>query len=137
MSNDINAVVHAARRWIGTPWRHRGRQIGRACDCVGLVIGTAQELGLGDYRKPYNRQPDPSAMLAELEAYLDPIRVADAQPGDILYLAFRGVPTHLAIISAPGRVVHAYEPAGRVVEHSIDARWKRRIVGAYRFRRTH
>jgi hypothetical protein len=48
-------------------------------------------------------------------------------------------PQHLAIVSAvaegrPAALIHAYTEVGKVVEHSLDARWRRRIVRAYRMR---
>lgn len=130
---DRSDIVSVARAWVGTPWRHQGRLKGHSCDCVGLLIGVARELDLGDYRKPYRRRPNVEEMRAALGEHLREIPQEDARGGDVLYLSFAGEPTHVGILSSPTMLIHAYQPVGRVVEHTIDGRWRKRIVAAYRF----
>lgn len=38
------AIVAAARCWIGTPYRHQARTKGAGCDCLGLVLGVWSEI---------------------------------------------------------------------------------------------
>src|SRR3989338_4143365 len=38
------AIVAAARSWIGTPYRHQASLKGAGCDCLGLVRGVWREL---------------------------------------------------------------------------------------------
>jgi NlpC/P60 family putative phage cell wall peptidase len=126
-------IVAEARRWLGTPYRHQGRRLGESVDCIGLVVGVARALDLGDWAGVYGRQPDPAWMGRELGAHLDPIEAASVLPGDVLWLRFARSPTHLAIVTDVG-MIHAYSPRKRVVEHSIDMRWRRRVHAAYAFR---
>ncbi len=37
-------IVEIARKWVNTPFHLQGRKIGAGCDCVGLVLGVADEL---------------------------------------------------------------------------------------------
>ena len=38
------AIVAAARGWIGTPYQHQGSLRGVGCDCLGLVRGVWREV---------------------------------------------------------------------------------------------
>ena len=42
------AIINEARRWVGTPYKHRGRHLHKAVDCIGLVFGVMETVGLGD-----------------------------------------------------------------------------------------
>lgn len=123
------AVVAEARRWLGTPFHHQGRCLGVGVDCAGVVLMTARALG---YCPPdfdvagYGRQPDPAAMRAALRAHLTPSSVADMKVGDVLWMSFLTDPQHLAILTDQG-ILHAYERAGRCVEHGLDRVWRGRI----------
>ena len=60
-----------------------------------------------------------------------------ARPGDVLLFRMRdgAVAKHLGILSADGaapRFIHAYGGHG-VVENSLSAPWRRRIVAAFAF----
>ena len=37
-------IVAAARRWIGTPYRHQASRIRVGADCLGLVRGVFEEV---------------------------------------------------------------------------------------------
>lgn len=132
-------IVAAARRYVGTPFRHQGRQHGIGIDCAGLVVCVGREAGLmPDYREiAYGRQPNPQRMRAQIERYADEIQPRDVQPGDLYWMRFIE-PMHMAIATrlADGRagMIHAYADAGRCVEHGLDDTWRRRIVRAYRYR---
>ena len=75
MSGGERAVA-AARRWIGTPYRHQGSCRGAGCDCLGLVRGVWRAV-LGD---------EPEAV----PAYTPDWAETAAEPGaDALLLAAR------------------------------------------------
>jgi len=136
-------VVEAARRWVGTRWRHQGAERGVGTDCVGLLVGVAYELGLGDARPEaraqdfngYGRAPDPALLLRAAELYLD--QADGLTLGGVLLMRFRSAPQHFAIVSQLDPlpyIVHAYAQARRVVENRVDDVWRGRIVRHYRFR---
>jgi hypothetical protein len=138
-----NKIAHAARGWIGTRFHHQGRlkksqNHKGGVDCLGLLIGVANELEL-PYSKydenDYSHYPDTNKLKKILAAAMQEIQVIDITSGDILLLNIDGNPQHLAIvgqISNKFTIIHAYAPARCVVEHIIDDWWHTRIVAAYR-----
>lgn len=135
-------IVRVAREWIGTRWRHQAAQRGVGTDCVGLLVGVAYELGLGDARAEsrdvdfngYGRAPDPSLLLRAANHYLEP--AAGPEVGGVLLMRFASNPQHFAIISQVSPlpyIIHAYAQARKVVENRVDTVWRQRIVRYYRF----
>jgi hypothetical protein len=45
---DSEDVVKAAQKYLATPFRQRGRDIGKGIDCIGVVLCVGQDLGLKD-----------------------------------------------------------------------------------------
>lgn len=128
------AIVAAARECIGTPFAHHGRILNRALDCAGVAVHAARSVGLvPDEPAAYSRLPNNAMLEAWLERQPFLVRIAldDLAAGDLLLMRFTGQPQHLAVFTGEN-IVHAYEAAGRVVEHILDAKWRRRIVRAYR-----
>jgi NlpC/P60 family putative phage cell wall peptidase len=133
-------VIAEARRWIKTPWHHQGALRGIGCDCIGLIAGVAEALGLpeaalwrNDLRfRGYGRLPEPAKLLAACDIYLDRLK-APPRVGDVLLMTFYKEPMHFAFVSneIPRRMIHAYQPIGEVVEHVIDEKWQRRVVAAF------
>lgn len=128
-----SAIIAAARECIGTPFAHQGRIINKALDCAGVAVHVFDSMGCEvDQPAAYSRTPN-NAMLeywADRQPFLT--RETIPQAGDILLMKFKREPQHVAIFTGVG-LIHAYEPFGRVVEHDMDAKWRKRIVRAYRF----
>lgn len=133
-------VVLAARRWVGTPYRHQASMAGVGSDCLGLVRGVYRELFGAEPELPPAYTPDwAEACRAETLAdaarrHLIEIAPAAAEPGDVLLFAFspRSPAKHCAIQVAPGRMIHAYDPHP-VAEVSIVPWWRARLRFAFRF----
>lgn len=121
-------IVAAARRYLGVRWVHQGRTA-RGLDCLGLVIRTAQDVGLTreDFTA-YARIPDGGRLLAELRKRLQP--APRPQPGDVLVMRFDRWPIHVALCTDVG-AIHAAAQFRRVVEHRLDAQWQARVCGAF------
>lgn len=122
--------IAAARSYVGVPFHHQGRTR-HGVDCIGLVVCAARDVGLvlAD-RTDYPRDPNgllPVEMARQFAA------VESAQGGDILLMRFRGEPQHVAILAGT-TLIHGYASIGRVVEHGLDAKWRRRIVATYRLK---
>jgi NlpC/P60 family putative phage cell wall peptidase len=133
-------IVAEARGWIGTPYRHQASLKGVGCDCLGLVRGVWREL-LGDEPErapPYS--PDwAEALCRETLAqaagrHLEPVPRDAFAPGDVLLFRWRAhLPAkHMAIVSAPGMMIHAHDGAA-VTEVAIAPWWRRRLAYAFRF----
>lgn len=148
MNSEI--IVTCARSWVGTRFAHQGRrkQNGQdkgAVDCLGLLIGVAEELQLERNGKrlsecderDYGHLPDENKLMTSLVAHLQPIEKSGMIAGNVLLLEVDGKAQHLALVSdyeAGGfGMVHAYAPARKVVEHVLDASWMNRIRAVFRF----
>lgn len=128
------AVIAAARECIDTPFAHQGRLINRALDCAGVAVHAARSIG-HEVAEPiaYSRLPN-AAMLEwwlDQQPFLE--RATIPQAGDLLLMRFTGEPQHLAVFTGVN-IIHAYQGVGKVVEHILDTKWRRRIVRVYRFK---
>lgn len=126
-------IVRVARECIGTRWHHQGRVVGVGLDCVGVLFHVAHTLGLSEFE--YGNYPRrPNGMLEPLlEEHMDRIAVEDAGDGDVLMMRWREDPQHVAVRTPVG-IVHAHALARKCVEQPMDAIWRSRTVGAFRFR---
>lgn len=141
-----DAIVAAAKSWIGTPYRHQASLKGAGCDCLGLVRGVWRELYGSEPEPPPPYRPDwaetggRETLLEAARRHLIEISPNAAGPGDVLL--FRMSPgaclKHCAIVSdrRPGdpepRILHAYW--GRaVVESWLGPWWRRRLAHAFSF----
>ncbi len=139
-------IVTQARTWLGTPFHHQARLKGKGCDCLGLIVGVVDELGLRDrHGQPlagydevtYSKEPDGAYLTQKLTALLDEAPVAQAQPGDLALFTVRDNPQHLAFLTdyeGGLGMIHCYAQARRVVEHRLDNDWKSRLVKVFRWR---
>lgn len=135
-------VIDEARSWIGTRYQHQAGVKGLAVDCINLIVGVANAVGIVppdfsmDRYSGYGRSPDPKTLIGGCEQFLTRIDKADAIPGDILVLRFEREPQHFAILSDdnPPRMIHAYASARKATEQIIDADWASKIVAVYRFK---
>lgn len=132
-------VVTAARRWIGTPYRHRAATRGAGCDCLGLVRGVWRELygtaplDVPAYRADWRDVKHADELLTAAEALLR--RTKDGpQAGQVMLfrLGRTLVPKHCGIALGANRFIHAQEGLG-VIEANLTDGWRRRIAGLYEF----
>lgn len=127
-------IVSEARKWLGTPFRPKGRLKGRGCDCVGLPLCVLRDLGIADWTTDFSTYPDQpvnSHVLEVCKARLKEKPACEMQPGDLIVCRVPRVPCHVAIVTGIG-MIHAY--AGhprRVVEHVIDETWRARIEACF------
>jgi len=130
------SIVFEARTWLDTPFHHQGRVKGEGVDCAGLPIGVAKACGLtwADV-SGYGRVPRHGVFQAVVQSTLQRIFVQEVQPGDLMVFAWRAEPQHIAIVSqtAPLRIIHAWQDAGRCVENDLDSTWRARLRGCYRW----
>ncbi len=129
-------VVAAARDCLDVPWAHQ-RAGSEACDCIGLLIRVAMDLGL--LAKPplqrYSLTPNWQKFCAGLDGTLDrvPGQAADnLTPGHVVGICGLGF-VHAGILG-PGTLIHSHRDHRRVVEHSLTGEWPRLIRRVWRFR---
>lgn len=145
-----DAVVVAARTWVGTPYRHQHRLKGVGVDCVGLIIGAGLEAGVLEMTaadwKPfagYSRTPNPAHMSRAIELFMRPLMVPPMRAdlvgdGSVCWMGWReNLPMHLAIIATlpDGRrsMIHAYDRAAKCAEHGFDQEWPTRVISWWRY----
>lgn len=143
MSAQGERVVAAARRWIGTPYRHQGACRGAGCDCLGLVRGLWREIMGEEPERPpaYSMdwaEPARDEVLWRAAArHLIRRPLTAEAPGDVILFRMRegSVAKHLGIAARTGTqasFVHAYSGHG-VVETTLSLPWRRRIVARFAF----
>lgn len=105
------AVLIEARRWLGTPWHHRGRVLGAGVDCAMLAAEVFHAAGLiervqpEDYPAQWHLHRDDERLLAWVEAYC--VEVTDPQPADLVLYRFGRAFSHVGIVTAWPEIIHA------------------------------
>lgn len=129
-------IIAEARGWIGTPYRHQASCKSAGADCLGLVrgvwraiYGTEPETA-PPYTPDWAERGGAETLLAAAGRHMALIEADEARPGDVLLLRMRaGAPVkHCAILSAPGRIIHAYH--GQAVCETGYGPWRRRAAAA-------
>lgn len=132
-------LVEAARAYLGTPFKHRGRTR-RGLDCAGLVVVSFQDLGRPVVdKRVYGREPHKDGLRQVVESNsLERVEDGDWRPGDIALMRFVREPHHLGIFgdySLGGlSLIHSYGDVGKVVEHRLDEVWAGRVLSVYRYK---
>jgi len=129
---------HWSQQYIGLPWKEKGRT--RAgIDCYGLVrLILAEQCGirLPSYTGAYASTEERAQILAAITAgsadLARRIERHEVRPFDVVEMMDEGVPTHLGIVSAPGRMIHI--PRRRLSEMPRWDRgaWADKVVGFWR-----
>lgn len=135
-------IQREALTWIDTPFHHQARVKGVGIDCAGVVTMAPRPFGLSDFDiTDYSRLPQGDSIRRLLDEHMDPLEIDDARGGDVVLFAFKTrkgeVEQHLGVLvdDAGGmRFVHAWGVAEKVVSTAFDATWRRRCVGAWRYR---
>jgi hypothetical protein len=136
-------MIDHARTFIGTPWRHRGRNR-RGLDCVGLLILSANASGLAVADAThYGRDPWEDRLRKELiQRFGQPIwrqsedDEMDWLPGDVALVCwYAGEPSHVGLIGnhlfGGLSLIHC-ENINGCVEHSLDGHHIDCITEVYR-----
>ncbi len=140
MSLRREEIVAAARRWIGTPYRHQASLAHVGCDCLGLVRGVWRET-VGEepeFVPPYT--PDwaeackTEMLFLAAQRHFAPKPLEQFDAGDVLLFRFRPhLPAkHLGIATSRTHMVHAHAGAC-VAEVAIGPHWRDKIAHAFSF----
>jgi cell wall-associated NlpC family hydrolase len=116
-------IVAKAREAVGTPFHHRGRQMGMGLDCAGLLIVVGRELGIFplDFDVPeYTGNPD-GTMLGLCDRYMTRITRAQMRAGDAVALITDNEPQHLGIVCD-------YRYGGLAIIHASNDRAHKRVI---------
>lgn len=144
------AVVTEALTWLHTPYHHQAATKGAGCDCIGLLRGVGNALGidgaeglasdlLTDFAG-YGMDPNPALLREGCSRYLIPITRQEVGLADIFLFKMprsNGQPKHFGIVSRldPPYMIHSWAGGkAEVVENRVDRVWESRILACYRFR---
>ncbi len=141
MRADADAVIAAAKLWLGTPYLHQASTLGAGCDCLGLARGVwralhgAEPVSLPPYSRDWGEAGAREVLAEAARAFLIEVPLSDACPGVlILFRMARSAPAkHCGILTEAGRnpsFIHAYGGAG-VVIHPYSPTWARRAAFAF------
>lgn len=136
-------IVDAARRWLGTPYRHQASVRGAGTDCLGLIRGVwrdvlgAEPETVPAYSRDWSEPQGEERMWAAARRHLRALPPGEYALGDVILFRMRAgsVAKHVGIISATGlapKFIHAYSGHG-VVESPLSAPWARRIVARFEY----
>ncbi|MEQ8556733.1 MAG: NlpC/P60 family protein [Henriciella sp.] len=134
------AIVAAAEDWIGTPYQHQASRKGAGSDCLGLLRGVWREtvgpepVRVPAYTPDWAEAGGEDVLLCALRQWLVEIAPGEARQGDVLVFRMGlGMPAkHCAVLTAPGRIIHAYWGRSVCVTRLVPW-WERRIAGAFSF----
>lgn len=128
--------VAKAREALGTPWKHMGRVVPYALDCVGLLLWTLRQTNLNHYEPPaYDESAKWHQFVGFFREHLPEIKLADLRPGDVIIFRQFTFPCHCGILTEAGpdpKFIHSYRLRGQVVEERYTDRWKKVSVTAFR-----
>jgi len=143
MSRAGHRAVAAARRWIGTPYRHQASCRGAGADCLGLVRGVWREVlgrepeAVPAYSFDWSETGTQEVLWQAARRHFRPIRPNEVAAGDLLLFRMRdgAVAKHLGLQAETGpqsSFIHAYS-GHAVVESPLSQPWRRRIVARFAF----
>lgn len=125
-------------RYVGIPNRAHGRDRS-GVDCWGLVRLVFQEergIRLPSYvgQCPALDEREDLARLITSERDVGPWREVDrAQPFDVLLFRVGAHETHVGLAVDAKNMLHSFGGAGSVIERMDGPRWRKRLVGVYRY----
>lgn len=139
-SHGAEAVVAAARLWIGTPYHHQASLRGVGADCLGLVRGVWRDLYGEEAERPpgYSRDwgeaSGEETLIRAATRHLVPRDKKRVEPGDVLIFRMRAgaIAKHAAVLATPTTIIHAMEDR-IAAEIPFGAWWRRRLAAVYSF----
>lgn len=130
-------VSNVAKTYVGTPFHHLGRVKKVGIDCVGIILGVAEELNIPLVIHPDFKRYGRKAKQRPLLDYMDEqfIWVGSREVGSIAVSWYDRVtkePSHLGIVTEIG-MVHTNGHLGITIEEHWSPKWTTRIVGYYKY----
>lgn len=145
-------IVAQARTWLGTKYHHQGRLKKSAhgpggVDCIGLIIGIIDELGIQDGEgnslvhadeTNYSMYPEQGRLVKSIQQHLREVPIEQMAVGDVLLFKTFKDPQHVGLLTqypggGPG-MIHCNSSAGQVVEQPFSMAWVKMLTHAYRFK---
>lgn len=154
MTNNITSgqIVAQARTWLRTHYHHQGRLKKSVhghggVDCIGLIIGIIDELGIQDGdgnslvcadETNYSMYPEQGRLITSIQKHLRPVPTEKMAVGNVLLFKTFRDPQHVGLLTqypsgGPG-LIHCNSSAGMVVEQPLSMAWVKMLTHVYRFK---
>lgn len=136
---DVSTIPHWCAGYIGIPFKTGGTDR-NGLDCWGLInLVWKEQFGrsLPDYNgMHWSRGSSPAAVSEGAASYSQLFRKiakGEEQPGDGILFRMIGHPIHIALVVAPGWMLHIEEDTDSLVDRYQTLQWERRIIDFYRY----
>lgn len=119
--------------YVGLTYVNNGRDRD-GLDCWGLVRLVHKDIfgnDLPSFSEAQEEDIKEQTIAIQKEGW---IKVQTEQAGDVALFSLAGHPIHVGIIIQPSRFLHAFNGTDTCIESLSSAKWKRRLVGIYRYR---
>jgi NlpC/P60 family putative phage cell wall peptidase len=134
------AVIAAARSWLGTPYHDQASVRGVGCDCLGLARGVWRDVvgpepfPVPPYSRDWGEVGAREVLADSAGRMLLPAAAGAPEPGMLLIFRMRdrAVAKHIGVLTERETFIHAYERIG-VVEQALTDAWRRRVAFVFRF----
>ena len=132
-------LYQAAMKYVGVPWKHRGRTA-NGMDCLGLLVLSIQDCGgTVEDRRDYGREAWTFGLLEELQKRFKQKDINDIGVNDIVMarLYRTGHPVHTGIVAPYPNglgVIHTYGDVMEVVYTRLSERYRSLITGVFECR---
>jgi cell wall-associated NlpC family hydrolase len=111
-----NAIVRAAKSWLGTPYHHRAAVKGAGADCAMFPVAVYKECGVlpesyqpPDYSSQWHLHRSDELYLREIEKFCSPVSDLETpRPADFVVVHFGRTFSHGAIVVEWPIVIHSY-----------------------------
>jgi len=134
----VEALRKTLKEWLGTPFRHHAGVKGLGTDCLHMVKGVTEELGIRSpkipkYPKDWHQHQHKDMMIEGLDSAKTLELQPDINPrnGDVVVFKFGNVNSHVAIY-CDGMLYHAVFASGVICSSYKDAYFQSRIRRVYR-----
>jgi cell wall-associated NlpC family hydrolase len=127
-------IIAEARTWIGVRFLHQGRTR-HGVDCVGLVACVMRSLDpswSAEIPIDYARRPKDGTLLSYTTRYCQ--RLKRVEHGALVLMQFPKIstPSHVALYTKDGTIIHAHSVTRRVCEVGFRAQWERDFHSTWR-----
>lgn len=136
MSYTRQDIVTAARAYLGTRFKMRGRNRAEGIDCVGLLALVSADIGLKiDDTIAYSKMPDPDMFRAVINDQTKAGSINQLKSGSIVLFKQAVFPLHAGILVVENgqmTVVNASMKMRKVVEEPWEE-WRTLLLGVREF----
>lgn len=140
-------IINCARTWVGTEFVHQGRikknqYTNGGCDCIGLIIGIAEELKikspsnkniyLSDFDiKEYNISNTNLYAIIKTLKILKEKKFSQLVSCDLIIFKILNLAEHIAIYSEKNTIIHSIYQKHKVIEEPYTQLWKNRAFAVF------